>query len=445
MAAELSEHIFPDIEDDDFKTRLSNYITHMKGGYFLRKFDLKNQSCYVSSVVYILIGMFSHLPVDEMTAKIKKVLNFRDFQTPLLRNIVGANAADITSIRISSLEQLDGLFENGIIFLGLVTIGDEGRYKYGAIQHYFLVKQHPDGKYSILSSYGSSDVAIRQFQTELDIKEIDNFMTDLAEQEKSDDAKIRIRDFMEKYFLNKAYGTIQRKTESDMQDTYGEDETFRPDDIRWKKNQDADIAREIAYYQKDPIHVMLFPNILGAFNTEVTALELIDAKNAYEQTEITYDEYVKTYEKWNEINEKLLKNLEDIRKKIEADPQLSPTPLSKIEDEIESFTPVKLDGLEDALQRLTLKVEVETPFSPSVKLLIKESKTPERVDVAEPELTPEEIEELGFVSYDDIGPVKLDDKFAAQDVKGGRKTRRKKRTKRTKRKRKSIKKCLCLV
>ena len=431
------DYIFPDIKDDDFKARLSYYITHMKGGYFLRKFDLKNQSCYVSSVVYILIGMFSHLPIDAMTAKIKRVLNFRNFQTPLLRNIVGSNAADITSIRISSFAQVDGLFENGILFLGLVTTGGEG-----AIQHYFLVKQHPDGKHSILSSYGSSDVAMRQFQTELDTKEMDDFMTDLAEQEKSDEAKTRIRDFMEKYFLNKTYGTIQRKTLSDMQETYGEDETFRPDDIRWKKNQDADIAREIAYYQKGPIDVMLFPNIVGAFNTELTALELIDAKTAYDRSEITYDEYSKTYEKWNEVNKQLLKKLEDIREKVEADPQLSPTPLAKIEDEIASFTPTKSE-LEESLQRLTLgspkKVEVE-PLSPSVERLRQESKTPERADAAEPELTPEEIDELGFISYDDIGPVKLDDKFAAQDVKGGRKTRKRKRTKKMKKMKKRTRK-----
>jgi len=432
-AVELRPYdFFPDIEDSDFKMRLDHYITHMKGGYFLRKFDLKTQSCYVSSVVYILIGMFSYLSLDEMTAKIKKVLNFGNFQTPLLKNIVGGNAADITSIRISSFSQLDDVFENGIAFLGLVTMGGEGRYVHGTIQHYFLVKKHKDGTYSILSSYGSSDVAMRQFQTELVTSELDVFAEDLAEPAKSDVAKTRIRDFMEKYFLNKAFGTIQRKTLSDMKDTYGDEEVFRPDDLRWRKNEDADIAREIAYYQKEPIYVMLFPNMLGAFNTELAALELIDASTAYERSGVGYDAYVKKYEEWNEKNEQLLKNLEDVRAKIAAEPELSLTPLAKIEAEIESFTPMK-PGLEASLQGLTLSPQKDAsgllPLSPSAELL---SQAPPPEPETGPELTPEEIDELG------IGPVKLDDRFA-KSTEGGRKTKRAKNTKRVKKMKKTKK------
>ena len=412
-ALELSpDYEFPDINDPEFKVRLGRYITYPKGGYFLRKFDLKNQSCYVSSVVYILIGMFSQLPLDEMVKRMERVLKFRNFQTPLLRNIVGSNTADISSIRISSFAEAERAFEHGIAFLGLVTPPDEYRPQ-GTIKHYFILKRN-----SILSSYGSSDVAMRQFQTKLDAGAFNEFAKDLADPAKDDDTKARIAAFMREYFLNPSYATIQRKEYDDMLETYGdngeEGQYSNPDDLRWKKNQPDDIDREIAYYQGEPCYIMLFPNMLGAFEAEVVALELIDAMTKWEKskkTEKDREEYEKKREDYERINEELLRKLEETRRMIEEAPEdpLTPLPLAKIDAMVELFTPKVTEELEDSLQSLSLESEVtpkktnkgRPPVSPLVERIKKDAEVPD--DTGEPvALTPaegyEELNKFGIVS-----------------------------------------------
>jgi len=334
-------HVFPNIEDADFKLRLAHYVTHTKGGYFLRKHDLQNQACYVSAVVYILIGMYSYLPIEEMTETIKRILNFRNLQTPLLRNIIGSNTVDVTSIQISTFDQLDSLFEHGIVFLGLATPGDDDRPN-GTVQHYCLILRR-DGKDYIVSSYGSSDVAMRQSQIEADPIEVDIFFKDLAKEEKTDGEKVRIRNFMEKYFLAPKYRTIQRKTEGDVEDTYP-DVMIPPDDPKWRKNQSDDIAREIGHFQGGPINVMAFQNMLGTFKAEVAALRLIDAMTKWRKSadEKDKEEYESKYREWNEINQQVLEKLELTKRMLEeaAEPIRSQsTPLGKIDADIRFLTP----------------------------------------------------------------------------------------------------------
>ena len=63
----LDRMLFLDIDNPDYKRALLSVISRLKGGYSLRKFDYGYQACYVSAIVYILIGMiFDKRPDEKM-------------------------------------------------------------------------------------------------------------------------------------------------------------------------------------------------------------------------------------------------------------------------------------------------------------------------------------------------------------------------------------------
>lgn len=472
MAAELtSDYIFPDIDDLLFKAKLGHYITHTKGGYFLRKFDLKVQSCYISSVVYILICMFPELGPEEMTEKIKRVLKFKKFNLKILNNVVGGNTADITSIRISSVKELDNVFENGIVFLGLVTPPQESSAPFGTIFHYFLLKRDEEGNYSILSSYGSTFVAMRQYQTALDgPEELTQFIKNLAkknkpetleaetpedetpeeEKYKTPEVKKEIELFMGKYFLNPMYKTIQRKGDDDMEETYP---IVPPKtDLKWLKNEPNDIKTEIGSYQKGPTYVMLFPNMLDIFKAEIAALELNEAEKKLESLGIEYNDYLAIHTASQKASEDAMTNIIAIREKIEAAKiKISEEANAQMAATIEELTPVDTSSAED-----TQSDQMTTPKKGSQKKLLPPSpilsarvkrliqNTPKKTDRAaeeeeeeekEVEQTPpelyKELNELGIASPADIDhfDISKEEQQKILGLSGGKRTRKKNRKK----------------
>lgn len=511
MALLEADGSFPDIDNPEFIRRLAYYITNAKGGYFLRKFDLKNQSCYVSSVTYILICMLSHLGKEEMAQQIKKILNFRNFQSSILTNIIGRNAADVSSIRISSIGQLDDAFENGIAFLGLVTMGEDGIHRRGLIHHYFLLKRHlgePSGgerswrrrggvgggsTYSILSSYGSSNVAMRQYQTRLDPALFDEFLKDLAEPdvltdpksyeelvgfEKTPEAMERITAFMRTHFLDPRYKTIQMKNKDDLEDVYGED--YKPSELEARKNEDADIKREIGYFLKGPCYLMLFPQMFDLFQSEIDAVELKEASQLYQDGKISYDEFWGIYSRATESTANVLAKLEATKDKLARPLEDAPkTPseevtvnaLARLNEQIAYLSPFPAPS--DPLEGLTAGI-TELTVSPKKPLPVKAPATPESSRAELPRtplgtvITPPEdlpmsplmkatlneskeekeakgAKELDKVEQDEIlnqlgFPTSNLGEDLGAESKGGRKTRKNKRTKRIKKvKRKSRK------
>ena len=463
---------FPDIDDREFKLRLAHYITYGKGGYFLRKHDLKNQACYTSSAIYILICMFLNLSPDESTEKIKLIYKYGNFKSNILSNIIGKNAADYTSIRISNIYQLNSVFENGIVFLGLVTMGEDTQ-RYGAIHHYFLLKRNLDGTYSILSSYGSSNVAIRQYQTQLENpEEFNNFIKRLAEPDnldapeeyevlrgrpKSEEARPVIDTFIKKFFLNPNYKTIQRKNKGDIEDTYGDEQRIPTDDPRWNKNEEADINREVEYYQKSPTYVMLFPNMLDLFNAEISALELKYAEDKFSTGEMPYNEYTDIYYKTEEISKEVLYKITATADRIaEAGLEITKESEKNIDAKKQELSPVESAEtvVVDAMTTPPSKPKI-LPSSPFIER-IKRSRIEEPLE--EPsegedksEKSYEVLNELGIVTHDnfkefDISPEKKQEilemlKINLEGELGGRrKTRKRKKTKRIKKMKKTKRK-----
>jgi len=345
--------------------------------------------------------MFPELSPPEMTEKLKRVLKYRNFNLKILNNVVGRNTADVTSIPISSVKQLDDVFENGIVFLGLVTPPDDSPF--GTIFHYFLLRRGEEG-YSILSSYGSTFIAMRQYQTPLDDpEELTLFIENLAKPTKDDKVKEGIDLFMRKYFLDTKYKTIQRKEKEDMEDTY---RTIpHESDLRWLKNEPNDINKEVGIYLNGPTYVMLFPNMLDIFRAEIAALELKDAEKKLGSLDIAYDDYLAIHGASEKASLDAMMNITATKAKIDAAGiKISEEAEANIAATIKALTPDKLARAEgEAItdvqsgpmktpQKVVPSREVLSPPSPFMTARLKRVRkgTPEKPDEAAEELTRDE-------------------------------------------------------
>ncbi len=395
---------FPDIEDKRYKSLLLQLLSSTKGGYSLRKFDYGHQSCYASAVVYILIGMLYELPDDEVIKKIKKILVFNNFQTSLLKRIITWNAVDETSLPIRRIEQLNDFFENEIVFLGLMSKGEEGIHRYGMIFHYFIMKRKGDGIYEIYSSYGSSNVAIRQYKTIVSAPRFNAFIEKLME-DKTSPNKL-IEDFITKHFLDTEHEIVQKKRPDEFRDIY--DKPYpSSEDPRVYKNKPEDVAREIASYQKRPTYLVLFPNMPDVFRNELAAVEVKEARLELNSGTGSAEELEKAKDIAMDMSSKLAAKMLEAADLL-REPEFTPK-LKRIGELVVEFA--------------KREIEIEDP--------------PEEADAEEPELVEDTVYDLGFVDISDD----LLEEFnaeAKEDVKSPSKKKvragKRKRTRKSKRK-----------
>jgi hypothetical protein len=72
------------------------------------------------------------------------------------------------------------------------------------IMHYFAVRKEED-KYILISSYGSDNIEIGQYETPLNMDDFTNYVRQLSSDERDMDF---VRDFMKKYFLDSKRGLL---------------------------------------------------------------------------------------------------------------------------------------------------------------------------------------------------------------------------------------------
>lgn len=304
---------FLDIDNPDYKRALLSVISRLKGGYSLRKFDYGYQSCYASAVVYILIGMIFDKTPEQKKDILENLLSFNHLQSSLLKSLIFNNAAQPSSIQIYDIRSLHRVFEHGIAFLGLVAPNQGGSHQYGLILHYFILKER-DGKYDIISSYGSYHVGIRQYQTTVTAKVINDFILSIEQQDKSEKDKAIISTFMKTYFLDTTHKTKDRKTLEDYREYTKSTERLYPRDVRLSKNTPEEVELEVGKYLKGPTILMLFPNIVDIFQNEINVAELKKAKLLMDTVQIE-----KASEKARESAESLAEKMTLTNQKVSAD------------------------------------------------------------------------------------------------------------------------------
>lgn len=274
MAAVTPVRVASDEYPPNYKEIVIKLLAHSRGGYSFRKFNKGYQACYASALVYILISMFPGLTEDEIVERISPIERFRNFQYSYLSCIISRNEADATSVTISNIRQVEPFLEDDIVFLGLVS--SESYYLYGVIYHYFVLKKVGQ-EYFIYSSYGSQNVAIKQYVTRVDVDEFNTFMECLAKPDKSPDDRDKIDELCKFHFLDTRHKIEQNRTTNDYEEIFGEVYPKEPTEEQKQlllKNKEIDVAHEIKSYQRGPIYLKVFPYTKDVLAYELALLEL---------------------------------------------------------------------------------------------------------------------------------------------------------------------------
>jgi hypothetical protein len=413
---------FLDIDNPDYKRALLSVISRLKGGYSLRKFDYGYQSCYASAVVYILIGMIFDKTPEQKKDILENLLSFNHLQSSLLKSLIFNNAAQPSSIQIYDIRSLHRAFENGIVFLGLVAPNQGGSHQYGLILHYFILKER-DGKYDIISSYGSYHVGISQYQTTVTAKVFNDFILSIEKPDKSAKDKAIISTFMKTYFLDTTHKTKDRKTLEDYREYTKSSERLYPRDVRLSKNTPEEVDLEVGKYLKAPTVLMLFPNIIDIFQNEINVAELKKAKLLMETSRKYATQFEKASDKARESAESLAEKMTLTNEKVSTDYYLL---VNKIETS--QYEPVvSINDTPSPISEVALGEVEKIIDSPSPEHEPKEADEDALAGCNFPEISEDLLQEVGFTEAS--SPLTKRTRSGAEY--GKRKTKGKKKVKKT--------------
>lgn len=261
---------WPSLKDPECIDFMQQYPSRLckRTTMVLRKFAHGFIACKFSALAYLIIGILwlDSKTKEEKIARMTKmdIRRMGAFKNKQLESIFMKNQRVEPSKEINKMEDID--FEDNIALFGIV----DG----GIIFHYFLMYKLPDGRHSILSSYGSDSISIYQYETKVTATFFVNFVKSLKKPQKTNTDKKRIRGFMRAHFLNPVFQLVQRKS----------DEYIKEGLYQSMKNTPKDISDEIERYTVSVSHVIQFQSILPAIQEELLQYESI-AEPYPEQTD----------------------------------------------------------------------------------------------------------------------------------------------------------------
>jgi hypothetical protein len=235
--------MWPTLNDPEYIDFMQQYPSRLckRTHMVLRQFAHGFISCKFSALAYLIIGMLDKTK-EKMTIMTKiDIRRMGAFKNQQLENIFMKNKRVDPSKEIHKMEDID--FEDNIALFGIVS---------EFILHYFLLIKLPTG-YSILSSYGSDNISIYQYETKVTPHFFINFVKSLKKDKKTTTDQKRIRGFMREHFLNPVF-QLKRKDKGSM------------------KNNSEDIHDEIERYVNNVSHVIQFQSILPAIQDELSRL-----------------------------------------------------------------------------------------------------------------------------------------------------------------------------
>jgi hypothetical protein len=268
----------PSLDDAEYIEIIQQYPSRLckRMTTVLRKFAYGFIACKFSALVYLLITILNGKSTEEIL----------DLITQIDVRLIGSSKnkrVDYIFMRNQRREPYkdivinhfrDIVFENNIALLGIVE--NEG-LESGEIFHYFLILRRPEG-YFIVSSYGSSVVSIRQYETRLQPESLNTFVKSLQLDKSNPTSRMiridipRIRGFMRSHFLNPVFKLHERKSAEDVKD---------PD----FKNTPKDISDEIGRYTRHVSRVIQFGSILVDLQDELTQIQLAQQVKEREERE----------------------------------------------------------------------------------------------------------------------------------------------------------------
>uniref|UniRef100_A0A6C0HX76 Uncharacterized protein n=1 Tax=viral metagenome TaxID=1070528 RepID=A0A6C0HX76_9ZZZZ len=257
----------PSLDDAEYIEIIQQYPSRLckRMTTVLRKFASGFIACKFSVFVYLLITILPGKTTEEILdlitqIDVRRIGSSKNKRVDyiFMRNQRREPDKDIVINHFSDI-----VFESNIALLGIVE--NEGLVS-GEIFHYFLILRRPEG-YFIVSSYGSSIVSIRQYETRLHPESLNTFVKSL-QIDKSNPTPLmkridipRIRGFMRYHFLNPEFKLHERKSVEDVKDP-----EF--------KNTPKDISDEIGRYTRHVSRVIQFGSILVDLQDELTQIQL---------------------------------------------------------------------------------------------------------------------------------------------------------------------------
>lgn len=249
----------PSLDDAEYIEIVQQYPSRLckRMTTVLRKFAFGFIACKFSALVYLLIILLPGKTTEEILdlitqIDVRRIGSSKNKRVDyiFMRNQRREPEKDMVINHFGDI-----VFENNIALLGIVE--NDGLVS-GEIFHYFLILRRPEG-YFIVSSYGSSAVSIRQYETRLHPESLDTFVKSL---QKSNPTSLkRIRGFMRYHFLNPEFKLHERKSAEDVKDS-----EF--------KNTPKDISDEINRYTRHVSRVIQFGSILVDLQDELTQIQL---------------------------------------------------------------------------------------------------------------------------------------------------------------------------
>ncbi len=230
-------------------------------------------ACKFSALSFLLIGI---LWLDRTKKEEEKISIMTQFDVTSIGSFTSKRLNDIfmlnkTSGACKDIDTFQDIeFEDDIALLGII----EGDARQGQIYHYFLIRQDPSGKYSILSSYGSDLVSIYQFETSLKPAYFTNFVKSLKKDKRDPIPRVqridiaRVSGFMRTHFLNPRFKMNQRKTQEFTEEVYDESTSQK----LFSKNNPEDITAEIKKYTGIGCNVVQFISILPEIHKEIETI-----------------------------------------------------------------------------------------------------------------------------------------------------------------------------
>lgn len=167
-----------------------NLFQKASASYWLRS-SKGTTSCKMSALHYILIHlMMGKVEPARIPILIRKIAKDESLNPILSNHAVGG-------IKIKDTSFLNG----NMWYVGLVKKSQDEYFKGNVIDHYFVIVKTEDG-FKTISSYGCSNVYMKQYETSLDVSEFDAFIKALKKKVKTRVVKQCIKDFMIKHFLH---------------------------------------------------------------------------------------------------------------------------------------------------------------------------------------------------------------------------------------------------
>ena len=287
----------PSLDDPKYIEVIQQYPSRLckRMTTVLRKFASGFIACKFSALVYLLITILPDKTTEEILDLITQidVRRIGSSKNKRVDYIFMRNQRREPDKDIIINHFDDIVFEENVALLGIVeNFGLDS----GEIFHYFLILRRPEG-YFIVSSYGSSVVSIRQYETRLNPDSLNTFVKSLQIDKSTPTPRIksidipRIRGFMRSHFLNPAFKLHERKSLEDVKDL-----EF--------KNTPKDIGDEINRYTRHFFRLIQFGSILVDLQDELTQIEAARSiKDADEKEEDVKEEHEKDADEKEEVPE----------------------------------------------------------------------------------------------------------------------------------------------